>query len=242
MRTATKFTCLAPPSAGRENTKEEGREREDEREKEAFFLLFFFFAPRASHLSLGAPSMPPSIEETKKRLSLPTHHVHAPVLVDDGSVRIVDPASIGRRQVERGPLRAARGLLPPLGLRRREHCFNADAGDPPPLLLRSSASLRPSSLRGHEKLAAVSASLGCQAAVACGGVRRCAQHREGIRGERKLATRKKCRVILFFSFVFFYTASANTLSFSVALPVPTGALGSAASSASSAESSPATSS
>ena len=103
---------------------ERARKREGGREGKGGVLPLALLLRTTGVASLARGSFDaPSIEETKKRLSLPTHHVHAPVLVDDGSVRIVDPASIGRRQVERGPLRAARGLLPPLGLRRREHCF-----------------------------------------------------------------------------------------------------------------------
>ena len=88
--------------------------------------------------------------------------------------------------MERGPLGASRRLLPPLRLRRRKH-FDADAADDSPLLqlllllLRSSPSLRPGSLRDHEELATASATLRGKAAVACGGARR-AQHRARIRG------------------------------------------------------------
>ena len=179
--TRAKFARLAPASAGEMYRREDGGERASEREggREGERILHSFRTTGVTRGNFDAPAS--SIEDNKKRLSPDTHHVHAPVLVDDGSVRVVNPAAIGRSQVERGPLGASRRLLPPLRLRRRKH-FDADAADDSPLLqlllllLRSSPSLRPGSLRDHEELATASATLRGKAAVACGGARR-AQHR-----------------------------------------------------------------
>jgi len=142
---------------GGEETTEKGTAREKAGE------MASSFAPQAS---LARPGLRRSRSDAFiKKIETPspspnTHHVHAPVLVDDGRVRVIDPTAIGRRQVECGPLGAARRLLAPLDYRRRrrKHCssFFFFFDDDTPLHSSSSSSScccsSPGSLRGHEQL------------------------------------------------------------------------------------------